>query len=248
MKKKIKLSKKDTKFLNKIINLSQEFDSCKKNKDIKKMYVLLYKMRVLHGVMIARMNKYSSKLYDEMVDSTKIRSKEYYNLSVYDSLVCAAKELIEEAEDYLQEQIVDGNDLKMKMSPFSALSISDDEETKSELFTDIENEPITKPDTKQMSRQLDKKVTPYIVLFYTEWCGYSRRFMPIWNELEKEMKKLEIKINIVKVDCDKDKEKCLKHGIRGYPTVKLFVDDKEIEYQGIRNVEFIKKFINEHCG
>jgi hypothetical protein len=51
----INFSNKDTKFLNKIISLSQQFDKCKKNNDIQSMYIILYKMRVLHGVMIARL-------------------------------------------------------------------------------------------------------------------------------------------------------------------------------------------------
>lgn len=221
MNKTIKLSKKDTKFLNKIINLNNEFKLYKKNKNTENMYVVLYKMRVLHGVMITRLNKYSNKLYN---DIGNVKSKEYYNLSVYSSLIDSAKELINKAENHLQEQVSYGNNKKMEKNNDLFQSV---------LSTDIENEP--------------KESTPQLVLFFTTWCGYSRRFMPVWDELKKEMNGSNVNINIVEVDCEKDKQKCIKYNIRGYPSVKLFVDDQEIEYNGSRNVESIKKFILQYC-
>lgn len=40
--------------------------------------------------------------------------------------------------------------------------------------------------------------------------------------------------NLAQVDCTVEKELCNKHGIHGYPALKLFLDGKLIDYDGPR--------------
>jgi protein disulfide-isomerase-like protein len=143
-----------------------------------------------------------------MTNNVKLKSKIYYNLSVYNCLVNSAKDLIDDSEHDLQNYILQNNE-------------------------DVQND-----------EQKDKN---NIILFYTEWCGHSRNFMPIWDELVEELNKINFNIKCVKIDCDKDKDKCIKYKVNGFPTVKLIVDNKEIEYTGKRNVESLKEFILKNC-
>lgn len=77
-----------------------------------------------------------------------------------------------------------------------------------------------------------------LILYYTEWCGHSQRFLPTWQELEK---KYGNKMQLRKIDCDK--EKC--DGIAGFPTIILYKDNKQVEYNsGNRSLESLEKFIN----
>jgi thioredoxin-like negative regulator of GroEL len=77
-----------------------------------------------------------------------------------------------------------------------------------------------------------------LILYYTEWCGHSQRFLPTWQELEK---KYGNKMQLKKIDCDK--EKC--EGVAGFPTIILFKDNKQIEYNGgDRSMDSLEKFIN----
>lgn len=225
MKNIVQLSKKDTRFLNKIISLNKEFNILKKKKDIKSMYVILYKMRVLHGVMLTRINKYSGELYNE-INNNKIKSKEYYNLSVYNSLIDSAKELINNAENHLQHKVLENNKKELSNNTYF------------ELETNLKDDP----NNNKLNN--DK---PCLILYYTEWCGFSRQFLPVWDDLEKDIKNTDINIDLIKIDCEKNKDKCINNNIRGYPTVVLEVNGKKIEYKSMRNVESIKKFIIEHC-
>lgn len=76
-----------------------------------------------------------------------------------------------------------------------------------------------------------------IVLYYTNWCGHSRQFFPIWSAFEQRNGD---KIMINKVDCENSK--C---DVPGFPTVKLYKASGEvINYDGPRTVEGLEDFIN----
>lgn len=60
---------------------------------------------------------------------------------------------------------------------------------------------------------------PAIIDFYADWCGPCRMVAPILEELSQEYKG---KINIYKVDTDKEQELASVFGIRSIPSI-LFV-------------------------
>ena len=83
--------------------------------------------------------------------------------------------------------------------------------------------------------------------FNTKWCGYSTRFQPEWNNFEKECKNMN---NVIAKDvkCDKkNNEKLCEEDYRvpGYPYVLLSCGGKNIEYEGKRTAEALKKKVIE---
>lgn len=95
----------------------------------------------------------------------------------------------------------------------------------------------------------DKK----IILFYADWCGYCKRFLPIWNEL-----KSDSKLNNVKfIDVDMTNEKKIITGelnnsdlnlvnevqINGFPTIKLLHNGILTDYNNKREKEDIINFL-----
>ena len=48
-----------------------------------------------------------------------------------------------------------------------------------------------------------------VILFYTDWCSYSKNFMPIWEEISKKFINMQnSKIKFIRINCDPDTSKC----------------------------------------
>eukprot|EP00008_Paramoeba_atlantica_P008405 CAMPEP_0201485064 /NCGR_PEP_ID=MMETSP0151_2-20130828/9197_1 /ASSEMBLY_ACC=CAM_ASM_000257 /TAXON_ID=200890 /ORGANISM="Paramoeba atlantica, Strain 621/1 / CCAP 1560/9" /LENGTH=248 /DNA_ID=CAMNT_0047869035 /DNA_START=43 /DNA_END=789 /DNA_ORIENTATION=- len=81
-----------------------------------------------------------------------------------------------------------------------------------------------------------------LVKFYAPWCGHCKRLAPTWDELAK---KNDGKFKVVKVDCTQNQKTCTAHGVRGYPTIKYFVDgEKASDYNGQRTLESFISFVD----
>lgn len=84
---------------------------------------------------------------------------------------------------------------------------------------------------------------PILMLYYTNWCGWSKKFLPVWDQLSNSRK---LNIAMQKIDCEKNKNQC--SGIPGFPYVVLEKGDKRIEYKGNRTsadiINFVKKNLN----
>jgi len=102
-----------------------------------------------------------------------------------------------------------------------------------------------------LSECLDK---PTFVFFGVEWCGYCKKAKPHW---EKFMDEYSGKVNLLMVDCDKQKELGKKHGVQGYPTIRLYPNglgdkDNHVPHKGPRTPDgfhgFLKKHMPDHAS
>ncbi len=66
---------------------------------------------------------------------------------------------------------------------------------------------------------------PVLVDFWAEWCGPCRQLAPIIDELSKDKGD---KLEVFKINIDKNPEIPTKHGIRGIPTLIVFKDGQAI--------------------
>lgn len=66
-----------------------------------------------------------------------------------------------------------------------------------------------------------------LVLYYTNWCGYSKMLLPHWNKLKEKLNG-NPSVEVEEIDCEKNKDSC-RH-VPGYPTVLLFDDKKAIAH------------------
>ncbi len=96
-------------------------------------------------------------------------------------------------------------------------------------------------DMKLESFEESKK--PSMVLFYAPWCPHCKSMMGDWQKLQEEAGK---DMEIVKINCDEKPELAERHGVKGFPTIILFKDGKKIHFEGSRNIQNFKKFIEDN--
>ena len=84
-----------------------------------------------------------------------------------------------------------------------------------------------------------------LVLYYTEWCGASQQFKPVWSRFITDAKP---SVRCTAIDCDKDDKVCRDNQIKGYPTVILHkADGRNIAFTGARTVESLNDFVKRNC-
>jgi thiol-disulfide isomerase/thioredoxin len=90
----------------------------------------------------------------------------------------------------------------------------------------------------------DKNKKPTIKLFKSENCGWCAKFEPTWEELSKN---LNSKYNFISYEYTNknDKKHFEENNVKGFPTILL--DDKgtPVEYDGDRDFNTIKNFLEK---
>ncbi len=71
--------------------------------------------------------------------------------------------------------------------------------------------------------------TPTLVDFYADWCGPCKMLGPV---IERIAKKMEGKVNVLKVDVDKNQQVAMEYEVMSIPTMILFHEGK-IVWKGV---------------
>ncbi|GAM19709.1 hypothetical protein SAMD00019534_028840 [Acytostelium subglobosum LB1] len=88
----------------------------------------------------------------------------------------------------------------------------------------------------------------WLVEFFAPWCGYCKRLAPVWSELSAHVFRNEIPVKIAKVNCDENKSLCGDHEVRGYPTIKLFLNGTKKDYKGQRTKTAFIQYLEKMLG
>lgn len=114
------------------------------------------------------------------------------------------------------------------------------------LYTSRSASPVTSPmddvlpipppspaPASQSSGGEDKRV----VLFFAPWCGHCKSVVPIWDQLAQKYP------NVIKIDCDQNPEIAKSEQVSGFPTIRAYVNNQYMEYQGDRSPESLEQFV-----
>jgi len=74
----------------------------------------------------------------------------------------------------------------------------------------------------------------WMVEFYAPWCGHCKNLKPNWIDAATQLKG---KVKLGAVDCTVHQSTCAQYQVQGYPTIKVFGENKESpsDYQGGRD-------------
>ena len=83
----------------------------------------------------------------------------------------------------------------------------------------------------------------WLIEFYVPGCPHCRNLVQKWETLAENLRGI---IKVGAVNCEVDAQLCQQQGVRAYPTIKLAVQDKYLEYEGERSPKQIKRWAYEH--
>ena len=92
---------------------------------------------------------------------------------------------------------------------------------------------------KEFEEKVIKSDKPVLIDFFATWCGPCKMMSPIVEQIAEE---LEDKVNVYKIDTDKDQELAYKYEIMSIPTFLIFKDGKLVnKLVGMRDKEELMK-------
>ena len=83
----------------------------------------------------------------------------------------------------------------------------------------------------------------YIIsIFHADWCGHCKRFLPVFNEASK-YTIINKTWKLLSISCTSFPTICDSFSIEGYPTIKVFIDSKEMRFSPPRDLEHFLEFL-----
>lgn len=82
---------------------------------------------------------------------------------------------------------------------------------------------------------------PTIYFFFAEWCPHCKTAKPKIRQFKKSNKN----VNVVEVDCDKEKDLARKFKVNAYPTVYLVRGEEKTELQEGISVDSLNRLVQK---
>jgi len=89
-----------------------------------------------------------------------------------------------------------------------------------------------------------------LILYYTNWCGMSSEFMPVWRQYREFANQNKKHLKVTEILCEGGNESyCQQCNIEGYPTVRLHIGEEIFTYMEYpRTLESLKKFVDSYIN
>jgi protein disulfide-isomerase A1 len=87
-----------------------------------------------------------------------------------------------------------------------------------------------------------------LIEFYAPWCGHCKKLTPEYAKAAEKLATLDQPIALAKVDATESKELATRFEIKGFPTLKWFVNQEPQDYQGGRTADEIVNWVKKRSG
>eukprot|EP00823_Brevimastigomonas_motovehiculus_P005136 TRINITY_DN361_c0_g1_i1.p1 TRINITY_DN361_c0_g1~~TRINITY_DN361_c0_g1_i1.p1 ORF type:complete len:885 (-),score=320.88 TRINITY_DN361_c0_g1_i1:204-2858(-) len=94
---------------------------------------------------------------------------------------------------------------------------------------------------KNFDSLVKKENQIWVVEFFAPWCGHCKALAPEWIRAAQSLKGM---VKVGAVNCDDEKSLASEYGIKGFPTIKIFIGTQPPQdYQGERTAAAISDYV-----
>lgn len=104
------------------------------------------------------------------------------------------------------------------------------------------NNVIEVTDANFKEKVLESK-EPFLLEFFAPWCGHCKNLEPVWRSVADELAEEGAPVKIGALDATVNTITANEYGIKGFPTIKLFVDGQAEDYEGGRSRTDILEYV-----